>query len=201
MPARAIVRGPPFEADPCGTTSRGPPGAPQGHCCLSVAPRAERLPIRQRIPAATLDPGIPRRCWKRGSPACRDRETGCVTEDGAGTSVRGGRRVPHGDRGSGPQAGQTLDRGSRTRRGGSAMLAGASPSLTSGPFPFHVAFVEDRLLSRSTPAGGVRSPKIQENSISVFCWRARHFPSRTRGPLKVRPAGFGKYNFPEFLAE
>ena len=52
------------------------------------------------------------------------------------------------------------------------------------PFPFHVAFVEDRLLLRSTPKG-VLSTKIQENSISAFCLRAGEGPARISSANRI----------------
>jgi hypothetical protein len=55
----------------------------------------------------------------------------------------------------------------------------------------YVAFVADRLLLRSTPVG-VRSAKIQENSISVFLFAGQALSFPQAGPLKVRPAVCGK---------
>jgi hypothetical protein len=69
-------------------------------------------------------------------PPAASVKPGAGRKTGQGTSARGGRRVRHGDRGSGPQAGQRLTAAAVPGVKDLRWWPGASPSLTSGPFPW-----------------------------------------------------------------
>ena len=75
---------------------------------------------------------------------------------------------------------------------GLAIAAGVrSPSLTSGPIPCDVAFVEDRLPYAVNPRWGYARQKFRKVRFRFFvAGQALSFPQA--GPWKVRPAGFGK---------
>ena len=90
-----------------------------------------------------------------------------------------------------PAAGANADLRRRHGVGDLRWWPGASPSFTSGPIPFHVAFVVDRLLLRSTPVGGTLGKNSGKFDFGLlFAGQALSFPQA--GPLKVRPACFGK---------
>lgn len=164
----------------CEAASRGPPAA-SGTSHLLMAPRAGQLRIMQRIPGDHAWPWIPSPAREQSSARRRRRDIRHLTADG--TSGFSAQNVV---RGTGEDG--------RSAAGGKRLTATAvpgvkdlrwwpeaSPLLTPGPFPCHVAFVVDRLLLRSTPVGGTLGKNSGKFDFS-FLLRARHFPSRKRGP-------------------
>lgn len=168
--------------------------------CLSAAPAGRTLTdqaAHSRLPRFTQE--VPGPAPRQSVTSRSDRETGRVTEDGAGTSAPtvGRRTVMKG------QARSRANRAPVNAAPNSGDLrwwpGGASPSVTSGPFPVHVAFVEDRLPYAVNPVG-VLSIKILKITISVLgCGPGTSFPQA--GPLKVRPADFRQIEFSRICAE
>jgi hypothetical protein len=123
------------------------------------------------LPAATPKPG----CMAADSGTGRHAE-----RSGAGQATE-----------SRSAGGANADLRTPQRRRSLRWWPGASPSFTSGPFPFHVAFVVDRLLLRSTPVGGTLGKKFRKIRFRSFvCGPGTFLPAS--GALESAARCFGK---------
>ena len=196
MPTPAIVRwllSKPTPREAC--PPRRPGGDPQRHpACLS---RQGQGGCRSgsAFPAAALI-GAPRRCANRSPPAGRDCETGRMMEDGCGRgpprfSAGFGRAMERQIRGRGKR----LTAAAAPGRGGSAMVAwGSSPGAHIRTNPVSCRLCRGPPALCGQPPLGVRSTKIQENSISVFgCGPGTFLPAS--GSRESEARGFRKIEF------